>query len=128
MRVTHSSGVRFEVTMVAFLRCRGDDQLVEVGGGRLVERLQGEVVDDQHAHGGEAAVLGFGGVVEPGGLELLEQLVGAGHVDGEAAADGDVAEGGGQVRLADPDGPRMRAPWPASANRRLASSFQSCWS
>jgi hypothetical protein len=30
-------------------------------------------------------------------------------VDGQAAADGDVAEGGGQVRLADPDGyPRFQ--------------------
>jgi hypothetical protein len=45
-------------------------------------------------------VLGFGAVVEPGGLEALEQVVGAGHVHGEAAADGDVAQGGGQVRLA----------------------------
>jgi hypothetical protein len=73
-------------------------------------------------------VLGLGGVVEAGGLEFLEQLVGAGHVDGQAAADGDVAQGGGQVGLADPDGPMMRAPWPASANRSVVSSFHSCWS
>ena len=45
-------------------------------------------------------MLGFGGVVQPGGFEALEQVAGAGHVDGEAAADGDVAQGGGQVGLA----------------------------
>jgi len=46
MRVTHSSGVLFDVTMVAFLRCRGDDELVEVRGRQLVQRREGEVVDD----------------------------------------------------------------------------------
>ncbi len=46
----------------------GDGQLVEVGGGGLVQRGEGEVVDDQQVDGGEAAVLGFGAVVQPGGL------------------------------------------------------------
>ncbi len=40
--------------------------------------------------------------------EALEELAGAGHVDGAAAADGDVAERGGQVRLSDPDGPEYQ--------------------
>ncbi len=106
MRVTHSSGVRLRGDDGGVLAVPGDGQLVEVGGGDLVEWLQGEVVDDQYVHGGEAAVLGLGAVVEPGGFEFLEELVGAGHGDGEAAADGDVAEGGGEVRLADADGAR----------------------
>jgi len=73
-------------------------------------------------------VLGFGAVVQPGGFEAFEQVAGAGHVDGEAAADGDVAQGGGQVVLPTPTGPSIEAPWAASANGRLTSSFQSCWS
>ena len=63
----------------------GDGKLVEVRGCGLVQRGEREVVDDQDADGGEAAVLGLGAVVEPGGLELLEELVGAGHGDGEAS-------------------------------------------
>src|SRR5216683_7865991 len=47
----------------------GDGQLVEVGGGGLVQRLEREIVDDQQVHGGQAAVLGFGAVVQPGGFE-----------------------------------------------------------
>ena len=82
----------------------GDGQLVEVGGGGLVQRGEGEIVDDQHVDGGQAAVLGFGAVVEPGGFEPFEQVAGAGHVHGEAAADGDVAQRGGQVGLAHADG------------------------
>ena len=85
------------------LAVAGDGELVEVCCGHLVQWGECEVVDDQDAGGGEAAVFGLGGVVEAGGFEFLEQLVGAGHVDGQAAADGDVAEGGGQVRFADPD-------------------------
>jgi hypothetical protein len=47
----------------------GDGELVEVRGGGLVEPLECEVVQDQHVDGGEPAVFGFGGVVEPGGFE-----------------------------------------------------------
>ena len=51
----------------------------------------------------------FQGVVEAGCGEAFEELVGAGHGHGAAAADGDVAQGGGQVRLPDADGyPRFR--------------------
>src|SRR5262249_53501984 len=78
-------------------------QLVEVGGLGGVQGLEGEVVEDEQLDAGEAAHLGFDGVVEPGGFESLEQLVGAGDVYGVSAADGDVAEGGGQVGLADAD-------------------------
>ena len=88
----------------------GDGQLVEVGGGCLVQRLEREIVDDQQVHGGQPAVLGFGAVVQPGGFEPFEQVAGAGHVHGEAAADGDVAQRGGQVGLADPDGPQDQSP------------------
>ena len=88
----------------------GDGQLVEVAGSGLVQWLECEIVDDQQVHGGQAAVLGFGAVVQPGGFEPFEQVVGAGHVDGEAAADGDVAQRGGQVGLADPDGPQYQSP------------------
>jgi len=49
------------------------------------------------------ADLGVQGVVEPGGLEFLEQLAGRGHVHAAAAPDRDVPQRAGQVRLADPD-------------------------
>src|SRR6202040_3758007 len=62
-----------------------------------------KIVDDEQLDGGQAAVLVVQGVVQAGGGQALEQLVGAGHVDGAAAADGDVAQGGGQVGLADAD-------------------------
>ena len=88
----------------------GDGQLVEVGGGCLVQRLEREVVDQQQVYRGQAAVLGFGAVVQAGGFEAFEQVAGAGHVDGEAAADGDVAERGGQVGLADADGTQYQGP------------------
>src|SRR5260221_2068245 len=91
------------------LAVAGDGELVEVGGGGLVEGLEREVVDEEHVDGGEAAVLGFGAVVEAGGFEAFEQVAGAGHVDGEAAADGDVAQGGGQVGLADADGSQYQS-------------------
>jgi hypothetical protein len=48
----------------------------------------------------KAAVFVVQGVVQAAGGEAFEELVGAGHGHG-AAADGDVAQGGGQVRLAD---------------------------
>ena len=43
-------------------------------------------------------------VVEPAGPEPFEEPVAAFEVDAEAAADGGVAEGGGEEGLADPDG------------------------
>jgi hypothetical protein len=51
---------------------------------------------------GEFAELGVGGVVQPGGAEPGEQLVGAGGVHAESATDRDVAQRGGEVGLADP--------------------------
>ena len=105
MRGSHSRGSRLDVTMVASLRWRSV-MTRRSRWWRCRQGLEGEVVEDEQFDGGQAAVLGFGAVVEAGGFEALEQLVGAGHVDGEAAADGDVAQGGGQVRLAGPDGPQ----------------------
>ena len=81
----------------------GHDELVEVGGLGGIHRLQREVVDEQQPHLGEPAHLGFGAVVEPGCLEPLEHRVGAQHQGGHPAADGDVAERGGQMCFADPD-------------------------
>ena len=75
-----------------------------------VERLEGQVVDDEQLDGGQAAHLVVQGVVQPGGLEPLEQLVGAGHVHAAAAADGDVPERAGQVGLADPDRAEQQGP------------------
>lgn len=74
-----------------------DDDFVEVGGLGGVEGLDAEVVDDQQWDVGQAAHLGFDGVIQPRGLEAFEQLVRAGHVRADAAADSDVPEGGAQV-------------------------------
>src|SRR6266852_6214032 len=76
------------------------DYLIKVGGLGGGEGLEREVVDDEQLDGGQAAVFVVQGVVQAGGGEAFEELVGAGHVDGAAAADGDVAQGGGQVGLA----------------------------
>lgn len=105
----------------------GHDQLVEVGGLGGVERLEREVVDEQELHLGEAAHLGFDAVVQPGGLEPLEQRVGAEHEHAAAAAHGDVPERVGQVPLIT-TGPSRQAPWAPSRNRRLESSFHRAWS
>jgi hypothetical protein len=80
------------------------DDLVEVGGLSWGEGLEREVIDDEQLDGGQAAVFVVQGVVEAGCGEAFEQLVGAGHVDSAAAADGDVAQGGGQVGFPDADG------------------------
>src|SRR5207244_5784758 len=82
------------------------DDLGEGGGLGREQGLERKVVDDEQLDGGQAAVLVVQGVVRAGGGEALEQLVGAGHVNGAAAADGDVAQGGGQVGLPDADGPQ----------------------
>src|SRR6266700_2450155 len=103
MRPSHSTGGPVGGDDGGVVAVPGDGQLVEVGGGGLVQRLECKIVDQQ-VHRGQPAVLGFGAVVQPGGFEALEQVAGAGHVHGEAAADGDVAQRGGQVGLADPDG------------------------
>ena len=66
----------------------------------------GRVIDDEQLDGGQAAVFVVQGVVQAGCGEAFEQLVGAGHGHGAAAADGDVAQGGGQVGLPDADGPQ----------------------
>ena len=52
----------------------------------------------------QLAHLGVVAVVEPAGAESFEEPVAAFEVDAVAAADGGVAEGGGEERLADPDG------------------------
>jgi hypothetical protein len=72
--------------------------------------LQGEVVDQKQAHVGQAAHLGFGAVVEPGCFEPLKHRVGAQHQGRHAAAHGDVAEGGGQMRFPDAHRPQNTSP------------------
>jgi hypothetical protein len=57
-----------------------DDQLVEVGGLGLVHGLECEVVDDEQFDAVQAAHLGLDAVVQPGGLQRPEQLVGAGKI------------------------------------------------
>src|SRR5258708_17095101 len=78
----------------------GDD-LVEVGGLGGGEGLQGEIIDDAQLDGGQAAVLGFEGVVEAGCAAALDQVVGAGPVGGEAPAEGAGGPGGGQGGFSD---------------------------
>ena len=103
------------------------DYLIKVGGLGRGEELKRKIIDDEQLDGGQAAVFVVQGVVQAGGGEAFEQLVGAGHVDSAAAADGDVAQGGGQVSFPDADA-RIRAPWGSSRNRRETSSFHSRWS
>ena len=69
-----------------------------------VEGLEGEVVDDEQVDAQQFAHLVVVAVVEPAGAESFEEQVAAFEVDGEAAADGGVSEGGGDEGLADPDG------------------------
>ena len=80
-----------------------DDELVDVGGVGGVHRLEAEVVEDQQVDAQELADLGVVAVVEPGGPEAFEQLVGALEVHAVAPADGGVAERGGEEGLADAD-------------------------
>ena len=65
-----------------------DDELVGVGGVGCVHRLEAEVVEDQQVDVQELADFGVVAVVEPGGFESLEQLIGALEVDAVAAPDG----------------------------------------
>ena len=81
-----------------------DDELVDVGGVERVEGLEGEVVDDEQVDAEQFAHLGVVAVVEPAGAESFEEPVAAFEVDAVAAADGGVAEGGGEEGLADTDG------------------------
>ena len=102
-----------------------DDQFVEVVGLGGVEGFEREVVEDEDVDAGEFADLGVQGVVQPGGAEPGEQLVGAGGVDREPAADRDVSERGGEVGLADPDRPEDQDPVAGLVNRRLVRSLSS---
>ena len=81
-----------------------DDEFVEVGGGRGVQRPEREVVDDEQVQAGQSAEFGVQGVVQPGGAEPGEQSVGAGHLHGVPAADRDVSQRCCQVGLSDADG------------------------
>ena len=80
-----------------------DDELVEVGGVGVVEAAEGEVIENEQVDTDQLAEFGVATVVEPGGAEALEELVGPFEPDRVPAADGGVAEGGGDERLADAD-------------------------
>ena len=75
-----------------------DDELVDIGGVEGVERLEGEVVDDEQIDAEQLAHLGVVAVVESAGAKSFEEAVAAFEVDRVAAADGGVAEGGGEKR------------------------------
>jgi hypothetical protein len=77
------------------------DQLVEVRGLGLVHRLEREVVDDQQLDAGQATHLGLDAVVQPGALQVAEQLVSGGEQHATAAANADVSERGREVCLPD---------------------------
>ena len=62
-----------------------------------------EVVDDQQLDPDQLAHLGVVAGVEARRPQALLELVGALEVDPDAPPAGDVAEGGGEERLADPD-------------------------
>ena len=70
------------------------DELVEVVGLGRVERFEREVVEDQQVDTGQPAEFDVEGVVQPGGPESGEQLVGSGGVHAEPASDRDVPQRG----------------------------------
>jgi hypothetical protein len=74
--------------------------VLRLGG---VHGLEAEVVDQEEVDADELAHLGFVAHVEPGSLEPLEHPVGSFEVDGLGPAAGDMTEGVGHERLADPD-------------------------
>src|SRR5690606_572130 len=74
------------------------------GGVDAVHGLQREVIDDEQVGAEQLADLVVVAVVEPAGPEALEETVAAFEVDADPAADGGVAEGGGEEGLADADG------------------------
>ena len=100
---SHSLGSRFEVSTVARGVVPLDAELVDVGRLRGVERLEGEVVDDEEIDTDELAHLGIVAGVETRRLQSLVQLVGPLEVHADAPAAGDVAEGGGHEGLAHAD-------------------------
>ena len=104
MSASHSIGSRLEVTIVGGGAVAFDDELVESAVSSGVEGCEGEVVDDEQVDAEQLAHLGVVAVVEPAGPEPFEEPVAAFEVHAVAAADGGVAEGGGEERLADTDG------------------------
>ncbi len=80
-----------------------DHHLVEVVGLGDVQGFEGDVIEDEQIHPEQAAQLLLVGGIEPGGLEPLEEGVGAGEVDRALTADGDVAQAAGQHGLAHAD-------------------------
>ena len=72
-----------------------DDQFVEVRGFGAVHGFEGEVVEDEYFDAGQGAHLGFDAVVQAGGLEGAEHLIGAQEPHGAAPADRDVPESHG---------------------------------
>jgi hypothetical protein len=72
--VSHSSGVLFEVTMVAALPVAFDAELVEVGCLDRVHGLEGQVVDDEKLDAGQAAHLGFEVLSSRAALSRLNSL------------------------------------------------------
>jgi hypothetical protein len=79
------------------------DQLIEVVGLQRIQRMEGQVVEDEQFDPVEFADLFVVGVVQPGGFESFEQFVGAFGVHAVAAADCGVAQSVGEERFPDAD-------------------------
>src|SRR5262249_10351621 len=77
------------------------DDLVEVHGLLALQRPESEIVDDQQVRAREAEEPAVVGGVGTGGAEVGEELMGRGGEDRVASGAGAVAEGLGEVALAD---------------------------
>ena len=80
------------------------DEFVEVVGVGRGELAHGEVVEDEHVGTHQLAQAFVPGAVGVAAGEVGEDPAGLGEADVGALADREVAEGLGDVRLADPDG------------------------
>jgi hypothetical protein len=90
-----------EVTIIEPL----SEDLVGIAALVRVHRVEEEIVDDEQVDSDELAQFGLVGVVEARVLEQLEHVVGAEREHRVPSPAGDVAEGVGEERLADADGP-----------------------
>lgn len=103
--VSHSAGSRFENPDGALLAVAFDNEFVEIAGLGRVKGIARKIIEDEDVDGGNAAQFSLEIVVESGGAEAGEELVGAGVEHALAVLDRGMAQGGGEVGLADARGP-----------------------